>query len=198
MAPIRSGTRWFNALAAAGSAGHNAFERWAGVGVFLEPWLGRRATNAVWSISLPAWMWRAVRPQPRDAPALAFGAGVAVAGFLVHYVEWPWSVRLGFVPWLEEAEGLPPEQLTAYNLILLAWFVGGAGSIISETERQDLKWVAAGLATMPVLLASARHHFAWARRQAQVEPDRWNPALRGVSPSARMREQEARERSASP
>ena len=28
------------------------------------------------------------------------------------------------------------------------------------------------------LLASARHHFRWAREQARLEPERWSPALR--------------------
>jgi hypothetical protein len=28
------------------------------------------------------------------------------------------------------------------------------------------------------LLASAQHHFRWAREQAELEPERWSPALR--------------------
>src|SRR3954451_20887899 len=81
----RRARRPFNALAALGSAGHNGFERWAGIGVFLEPWIGRRATNVLWSTSLPLWFLRAIAGSRRDEPMLAFGAGMAIAGALVHY-----------------------------------------------------------------------------------------------------------------
>jgi hypothetical protein len=164
-APRRS-KRPLNALAALGTAGHNGFERWAGIGVFLEPWLGRRATNILWSVSLPIWCWRALAGRRHDEPALTFAAGSAIAGAVVHYVDWPWSLRFGILPWLEEAEGFRPSLLPAYNTILWLWFIGGVGSILSETRREHLKYAAAGLATGPLLLASARHHFEWAREQA--------------------------------
>jgi hypothetical protein len=164
--------RPFNVLAALGTAAHHGFERWAGVGVFLEPWLGRRATNAVWSTLVPVWVWRALAGGRRDEPLLAFNAGVAVAGAVVHYVEWPWTLRFGVWPWLEEAEGFRPGLLPAYNALLTSWFAGAVGAVATETRREDLKYVAAGLATGPLLLASARHHFRWAREQAeQGDPD---------------------------
>jgi hypothetical protein len=169
----RRSQRPLNALAALGTAAHNGFERWAGIGVFLEPWLGRRATNVLWSVSLPVWFWRALAGSRRDEPALAFAAGSAIAGAVVHYVDWPWSLRLGILPWLKEAEGFRPSRLPAYNTILLLWFIGGVGSVLSEIRRENVKYAAAGLATGPLLLASARHHFKWAREQAA----RGNPAF---------------------
>ena len=36
----------------------------------------------------------------------------------------------------------------------------------------------AGAVNFPILLVSARHHFKWAREQAELEPERWSPALR--------------------
>ena len=66
--------RPFNALAALGAAGHNGFERWAGVGVFLEPWIGRRASNVLWSVTLPVGFARALRGRDSDAAPLAFKA----------------------------------------------------------------------------------------------------------------------------
>jgi hypothetical protein len=165
--------RPLHALAALGAAGHNGFERWAGIGVFLEPWIGRRATNVLWSAMLPVWFWRALAGDARDDPMLAFGAGTAIAGVLVHYVDWPWSLRFGVIPWLEEAEGFRPSLVPAYNVILSLWFIGGLGSAMLETRRADLKYVAAGVATTPLLLASARHHFEWAREQAR----QGNPAF---------------------
>src|SRR2546423_8155271 len=137
--------RPFNALAALGSAGHNGFDRWAGTGVFLEPWIGRRATNVLWSMSLPLWFWRAIAGNRRDEPMLAFGAGMAIAGALVHYVDWPWSLRWGVVPWLSEAEGFRPSLLPAYNAILVLWFTGGVASVATETRRAHLRDAGAGL-----------------------------------------------------
>jgi hypothetical protein len=167
-----------NALAAVGTAAHHAFERRAGVGVFLEPWLGRRNTNRFWSVVMPFWFYRALRSRKRDEKLLAFNAGVAIAGAVVHFTEWPWSLRLGFFPWLDEAEGLPPQQLGAYNSILWGWLLGGVGSVVAETRREHLGFAAAGVATAPLLRASARHHFAWAREQAKRDPDSWSPYLR--------------------
>jgi hypothetical protein len=166
-----------NALATLGAAGHNGFERWAGVGVFLEPWIGRRASNMLWGVTLPVGFERALRGGERDAPLLAFNAGIAIAGMVVHFVDWPWSLRWGLVPWLDEAEGLTPAQLPAYNAILWAWLIGGAGSVLIETHREHLKYAVAGMATAPLLLESARHHFAWAKLQARRDPAHWSAAL---------------------
>jgi len=184
-ATSRRARRPFNALAALGAAAHNGFERWAGIGVFLEPWIGRRATNVLWSASLPLWLWRALTGRRRDGPMLAFGAGTALAGTLVHYVDWPWSLRFGIVPWLEEAEGFRPSLLPAYNTILMLWFIGGVGSVLAETRRRDLKFAAAGLATAPLLLVSARHHFKWAREQAEQGNPRFSADLLSETSSAR-------------
>jgi hypothetical protein len=166
-----------NALATLGAAGHNGFERWAGVGVFLEPWIGRRASNVLCSVTLPVGFARALHGQDRDGPLLAFNAGLAIAGMTVHFVDWPWSLRWGLLPWLDEAEGLTPAQLPAYNAILWAWLLAGVGSLVRETSREHLKYGFAGLATAPLLLESARHHFAWAKRQAQKDPEHWSAAL---------------------
>jgi hypothetical protein len=166
-----------NVLAALGTAAHHAFERHAGVGVFLEPWLGRRRTNLFWSVAVPVWVATALAGRERDEPMLAFNAGTAVAGSVVHFVGWPWSLRLGVFPWLDEAEGLPPQKLTAYNTVLWSWLLGGVGSLAIETKREHRKFALAGLATAPLLLASARHHFRWAREQAKRDPASWSPWL---------------------
>jgi hypothetical protein len=175
----------FNALATLGAAGHNGFERWAGVGVFMEPWIGRRATNLLWGIALPVGFVRALRGGERDAPLLAFNAGIAIAGMGVHFVDWPWSRRWGFLPWLEQAEGLTPRQLPAYNAILWTWLLAGIASVARETRREHLPYVAAGIGTAPLLLESARHHFSWAREQARRDPASWSRALLDDEEAAR-------------
>jgi hypothetical protein len=171
-----------NALATLGAAAHNGFERRAGVGVFLEPWIGRRASNVLWSVTLPVGFLRALIGDERDGPLLAFNAGIAIAGMGVHFADWPWSVRFGFLPWLDEAEGLTPEQMPYYNTLLWAWLAGGLGSLLCETRREHLKYAIAGIGSAPLLLSSARHHFAWAKRQARLDPERWSAALLAEAP----------------
>src|SRR5207302_9780629 len=104
----------------------------------------------------------------RDEPMLAFNAGVAIAGAAVHYVDWPWSLRFGFLPWLREAEGFRPSLLPVYNAILLLWLVGGLGSVFTETRREHLKYAAGGMATGPLLLLSAPPHFVWAQDRPRL------------------------------
>ena len=164
--------RRFNVLAALGTAAHHGFERWAGVGIVLEPFLGRRRSNVLWSVVLTYWVGRALFDGRRAEPQLAFGAGTAVAGVVVHFVDWPWSLRFGVVPWLDEAEGFRPSLLPAYNTILYAWLVGGLGALVFETRRSNLRHAAVGFASAPMLLVSARHHFRWARERALAgDPD---------------------------
>jgi hypothetical protein len=177
MARLRRPFQPLNALATLGAAAHNGFERYAGVGVFLEPWIGRRATNILWSVTLPVGFLRALIGNERDGPMLAFNAGIAIAGMGVHFADWPWSLRWGFLPWLDEAEGLTPEQLPYYNALLWAWLVGGIGSVALETKGEHRKYAIAGIATAPLLLESARHHFAWAKQQARRDPEHWSAAL---------------------
>ncbi len=169
--------KWLNALASLGTGAHHWFERRAGVGVFLEPWLGRRRTNQVWLTLVPLNVAQALRPTRATEPALAFSAGVSVAGMVVHFTEWPWSLRGGVLPWLDEAEGLPASKLFAYNSLLWAWGCAGVGSAVLETRPEHRRFVLAGLATGPLLLLSARHHFRWAAEQARLHPEDWSPEL---------------------
>ena len=167
----------FSLLAALGTAAHHGFERQAGVGLVFEPFLGRRRTTAMWLVALPFWMWRATRSAPRDEPLLALNAGVAIAGSAVHFVEWPWSLRGGVLPWLDAAEGLPPSKLPAYNTILWLWMVGGVGQrAAGDAPRRIANGSPWGL---------RRRRRCWPRRattsdgrasRREREPERWSPA----------------------
>jgi hypothetical protein len=106
----------------------------------------------------------------------AFSAGIGVAGVAVHFKAWPWSLH-GGLPMLDEAEGLRDDQLPAYNAVLWAWGVASALSLLTETRRGSRRFALTGLLNFPILLASAQHHFRWAREQAQREPERWSAAL---------------------
>jgi hypothetical protein len=168
-------------LLAAGSAlgllAHNAFETRAGVGLVFEPFLGRRGAVAMWSAYFPLALGAALREGEWSRRISAFSAGIGVAGVAVHFKAWPWSPH-GGLPMLDEAEGLSEDQLPAYNAVLWFWLVCSALSLPAANRPGARRYAIFGLLNFPILLASAKHHFEWAREQAELEPERWSPALR--------------------
>jgi hypothetical protein len=169
--------RPFAAGSTLGLLAHNAFETRAGVGLVFEPQLGRRGATALWATLVPAGLLAAAGGGRTARRLSAFNAGIGVAGVAVHFKAWPWSLHHG-LPMLDEAEGLREDQLPAYNSVLWAWGVSSALSLLAETDRQDRGIALAGLLNFPILLASAKHHFRWARAQAEIDPEGWSPALR--------------------
>ena len=172
--------RPFSALAVAGTAAHHAFELRAGVGLVFEPFLGRRGALALWGLFLPTTALAAAFGGPRHDGRIALGNGSALAGGIVHYVDWPWEWRFG-MPTLVEAEGLRADQVPAYDLVLKLWLAASALALARETAPGARRYALLGLLTGLPLRASARHHFAWAREQARKEPHKWSPALRQPS-----------------
>jgi len=171
-------------LLAAGSAlgllAHNAYETRAGVGLVFEPFLGRRSAYALWGAYFPLMLGAALHDGKTARRLNAFSAGIGVAGVAVHFKAWPWSLH-GGLPMLDEAEGLSEDQLPAYNAVLWLWLVCSALSLPAANRPGARRFALAGLLNFPILLASARHHFRWAREQAELEPERWSPALREES-----------------
>jgi hypothetical protein len=168
--------RPFAAGSTLGLFAHNAFETRAGVGLVFEPQLGRRGSRAFWAGLIPLGLLAAARGGKWDERLSALNAGIGVAGVAVHFKAWPWSLH-GGLPMLDEAEGLREDQLPAYNAVLWAWGISSALSLLTETERGSRGFALAGLLQFPVLLASADHHFRWAREQAKRDPERWSAAL---------------------
>jgi hypothetical protein len=168
--------RSFAAGSTLGLAAHNAFETRAGVGLVFEPQLGRRGSRALWATLIPLGLVAAARRGRWAERLSAFNAGIGVAGVAVHFTAWPWSLH-GGLPMLDEAEGLREDQLPAYNAVLWAWGIASVLSLLRETAPGSRRFALAGLLHFPILLASADHHFRWAREQARREPARWSPAL---------------------
>lgn len=169
-------------LLAAGSAlgllAHNAFETRAGVGLVFEPFIGRRGAYALWGGYFPLMLAAALREGEWARRLAAFSAGIGVAGVAVHFKAWPWSLH-GGLPMLDEAEGLGEDQLPAYNAVLWFWLATSVLSLAREADPRSRRLgLVVGAVNFPILLASARHHFRWAREQAELEPERWSPALR--------------------
>ena len=170
--------RPFAAGSALGALAHNGFETRAGVGLVFEPQLGRRGAYALWGALFPLMLLSAARDGKTNERLSAVNAGIGAAGVAVHFAAWPWSLHRG-VPMLDEAEGLTAEQLPAYNGVLWFWAVCSVLSLATETDRTSRRLgLIAGALNFPALLISARHHFRWAREQAELEPERWSPALR--------------------
>lgn len=170
--------RPFAAGSTLGLFAHNAFETRAGVGLVFEPQLGRRGAYALWSALFPLMLLSAARGGRMNERLSAVNAGIGLAGVAVHFKAWPWSFHSG-VPMLDEAEGLREDQLPAYNSVLWFWGLCSVLSLAREASPPLRRIGAiAALVNFPLLLASARHHFRWARQQARLEPERWSPALR--------------------
>lgn len=168
--------RPFAAGSTLGLLAHNAFETRAGVGLVFEPQLGRRGAYALWGALIPLGLLAAARGDRAAERLSAFNAGIGVAGVAVHFKAWPWSLH-GGLPMLDEAEGLREDQLPAYNAVLWAWGIFSVLSVLVEASRGSRRFALAGLLNFPILLASAKHHFDWAREQARLEPERWSAAL---------------------
>jgi hypothetical protein len=168
--------RPFAAASTVGLLAHNAFETRAGVGLVFQPQLGRRGAFALWGGLIPLGLLAAARGGRWAARLAAFNAGIGVAGVAVHFKAWPWSLH-GGLPMLDEAEGLREDQLPAYNSVLWAWGIASVLSLLTETKRGSRRFAFAGLLNFPILLASAQHHFRWAREQAKLEPERWSATL---------------------
>ena len=82
---------------------------------------------------------------------------------------------------LDEAEGLSEDQLPAYNAVLWFWLVCSALSLPAANRPGARRFAIAGLLNFPILLASAQHHFRWAREQAELRPGALEPGAARMS-----------------
>ncbi|WP_140400693.1 hypothetical protein [Gulosibacter sp. 10] len=144
-------------------AAHHGIESAAGLGLPGEPYLGRRKAVLVWAGLFTANLLLLTRRGVGRDAAAGFANGTYQALALQHYVDWPWRFRNG-VPVLTEAEGLPKRVLPAYNVALLMTIAGSTAALIASRRRAAaVIGHLAGLATLPLQLASARHHIGWWR-----------------------------------
>jgi hypothetical protein len=161
------------------TAAHHGFELVSGVGLVLQPELGLGPAGALWGTQLPLWAVLAARGDRRWDRLLAAWSGAAAAGVVVHFLLWPWRrSRLG-LPVLTEAENLSTGSLPAYNTILYLWGAASVLSILREVPAGTRRWALVGLATLPLLRASARHHFSWLAQVAVTDPRWWNRGAGG-------------------
>jgi len=182
MAATRSGPtvkRPWTVLTAALTAAHHGVELSSGIGLVGQPELGLVGSGALWAAQIPAWVALAARGGRRWDRLLAVWSGVALGGVVVHFLVWPWRRGALGLPVLTEAEGLSASTLPSYNALLYGWGAASVLSIALDVPRRDRRWALFGLAALPVLRISARHHFSWIVDQAATRPAWWN---RGVQP----------------
>ena len=168
--------RW-TMLTAGLTAAHHGFELSSGVGLVGQPELGLVGAGALWATQIPTWITLAARGGHRWDRLLAVWSGAALGGAVVHFLIWPWRRGALGVPVLTEAEGLGAATLPAYNALLYAWGTAAVLSIVRDVPRRDRRWALLGVAALPLLRVSARHHFSWIVDQAATGPAWWK---RGV------------------
>jgi hypothetical protein len=156
------------------TAAHHGFELSSGVGLVLQPELGLGFAGALWGTGIPAWIRIANGDDTRWDPLLAAWSGASLAGVVVHFSLWPWRYNKLGIPVLTEAENLPSPSLPVYNALLHVWAATSALSIIREVRPGARRWAWLGLATIPLLRRSARHHFSWLEQEAVNNPAWWN------------------------
>jgi hypothetical protein len=176
--------RLFALGAVAGTAAHHGFELASGVGLVWQPELGLGRAATLWTVQLGSWAALATRGQRRADPVLAALAGASLAGVAVHFVLWPWERGRVGLPRLTAAEGLSAWQMPTYNTILRAWALASAGAIVFDTPPGSRRWALVGGASLPVFVASARHHFEWIKLQAASDPAWWNRGVALDEPTA--------------
>jgi hypothetical protein len=171
-------------LAGIFTAAHHGFELSNGVGIVGQPELGLVGASAFWAVQIPTWITLAGKGGTRWNRLLAVWSGAALGGAVVHFFIWPWRQNAVGMPILAEAEGLGDSKLPAYNALLYGWAAASVLSIALEIPRRDRRWALLGLATLPLLRLSARHHFSWIVDQAATKPAWWN---RGVQEGRQSR-----------
>jgi hypothetical protein len=175
--------RPWTALAAASTAAHHGFELSSGIGLVWQPELGLGGASVLWGTQIPAWIALAASGSRRWDKVLAVWSGASVGAAVVHFLIWPWRrSRLG-IPVLTEAEGLSASRLPAYNALLYVWFAASVLSVAREMPRRERPWALLGLATLPLMGLSAKHHFKWLKRQATTNPSWWNKGVQLQQPS---------------
>lgn len=152
----------YYALALGAIGAHHLIETRAGIGLPGEPVLGRRRATWLWIGAFTANAFVIGRSGKNSSAAVGFANGAYQALALQHYVDWPWQWRRG-VPVLTDAEGMPEQWLPAYNAALLTAMSASTLAIVSDLRPRAVLAHLAGLATLPLQLASARNHQGWLR-----------------------------------
>lgn len=162
--------------AAAGglTAVHQLVELGAGTGVIGASRFGLPGAIAASVVLDGGWMALA-RSRFRAPRTLAFLSGIAVGVPAIHFVLWPWTKQRG-VPWLTEAEGLPPRLMDPYNGILYAWAGAGLLALLLETPARHRRWAVAGATSVFLARPQIEAHFRWMAEEGKRHPAWWNRA----------------------
>jgi hypothetical protein len=175
---IGSFQRPFTRTAIAGLGAHVFFELSCGVGMPFASLLGPRRAAAFWAGAMPlAWHASAGKSCAHQRFAgLANGLGLAaVAG---HFCAWPTRRAATGLPWLIDCEGLGPERMPVYNVLLYVSGATAATGLAFESGRSWRLGTALALGLFPLLMVGQRWEFRRLQRRAHAQPGWWNRGLR--------------------
>lgn len=173
--------RLFTRLGIAGLGAHVFYELAAGVGMPLASVLGPTAAAGVWGAATVGGLRAAGRwPSTRD-PLFAAVNAMGLAAVVGHLTSWPHTRRFG-LPWLRSCEGMGPELMPAYNVVLDVSALGAAGGLLAENRRARRGWAVVGLALAPALAVAQHAEHRALTRRAQAHPAWWNRRLAGATP----------------
>ncbi len=155
------------------TAGHQLLELCLGSGVIGQGRVGLVTAGSLSFMVDAGWVAMALSDRPCD-PALAFGAGMAIAAPALHYTLFPWRLRFG-LPVLEEAEGQQGVALVGYVALLYVWGMSGVAEV-HRLPRSSRRWTLAGMAAAVAFRQLASTHLTWIRQEARRNPRWWNRA----------------------
>ena len=176
-APRLAGSRPLTRLTVASLVGHLAFELIAGVGMPLASILGPYAAAGVWTLATGG-VWRVARAgRESDDELLSAVNGFGVAAVAAHLAGWPTRrTRIG-LPWLRECEGLEPELMPYYNVILYLSAAAAIVAIARENRTAPRHVALAMVGLVPVLIEYQHWEHRRLLRNAHGRPRWWNRRL---------------------
>jgi hypothetical protein len=101
--------------------------------------------------------------------------GLFLSAVITHYTTWPRTRRWG-LPWLLESEGLGPEVIGPYNVLLQVSAVAAVGGLAENRRAWPAAVLAVGLG-LPVLRSVTPREYQRLLEQAATTPRWWNRRL---------------------
>ena len=157
-------------------AGHLGYELAAGVAVPLASRVGIRVAAAGYALGA-ATVYRAASRSlgPHGDRVSASANGLFLSAVIAHYTTWPRTRRRGF-PWLLESEGLGPDIIGPYNVLLQVSAVAAVAGLVENRRAWPAAVITVGVA-LPVLRSVTPREYQRLLEQAATTPRWWNRRL---------------------
>ena len=164
-------------LATLAVAGHVYFELAAGVGLPVASFVGPVPAALAFAATARAAWRRAGNPSGVVDTRLAFWNGLILAASVAHLTAWPSRRSKQGLPLLVDCEGLGPELMPAYNLLIYAGGGSAALALALENRSGDRRPALAAISAIPLLVVVQQVEHRRLREQARRRPGWWNRRL---------------------